>query len=167
MSTKKLTLLALLTASSLILFVVEAQIPLPIPVPGVKLGLSNVVTLVALYLFDRKSAGVILVLRIVLGNFVVGNLMLLLYSLAGGLLCLLVMGALQPLMGERQIFLLSIFGAIAHNAGQLLVAILVTETPALLAYAPILLVSAMVTGFFTGHCAQALLRRVKDSAWNA
>jgi len=161
MKSKELTLLSMLTAVGLIIFVVEAQIPLPVPIPGVKLGLSNVVILFALWTLSRRAAGIVLTMRIVLGNFVVGNLMAMLYSLAGGLLCFLVMALMRPLFSSRQIFLLSIFGAIAHNVGQLAVAVLVTGTPSILVYAPILLLSGMVTGFFTGQCAQAVIAHME------
>lgn len=162
MKTRDLTLLALLTATGLILFVVEAQIPLPIPIPGIKLGLSNVVTLFALRLLGRRAAGTVLLLRILLGNFVVGNLSVMLYSMAGGLLCYVVMLLLHPLFSDKQVFILSMLSAIAHNAGQLAVAIWVTGTPSLLVYAPVLLLSALITGFFTGQCAQAVILHMKQ-----
>lgn len=161
MKSKELTLLSMLTAVGLIIFVVEAQIPVPVPIPGVKLGLSNVVILFALWTLSRRAAGIVLILRIVLGNFVVGNLMAMMYSLAGGLLCFLVIALLRPLFSSQQIFLLSIFGAIGHNVGQLAVAVLVTGTPSILVYAPILLLSGIVTGFFTGQCAQAVIAHME------
>lgn len=157
MNTKRLCTLALLSATALVIFVVEAQIPLPLPVPGVKLGLSNVVTLFALRLLGRRAAGTVLLVRILLGSFVLGTLSALLYSLAGGLLCYLLMALLHPLFPDKQIFILSMLGAIAHNVGQLTVAIWVLGTPSLLYYAPALLLAALVTGFFTGHCAQAVV----------
>lgn len=161
MKTRDLTLMALLTAVGLILFVVEAQIPLPLPLPGVKLGLANVVTLFALWILSRRAAATVLLLRVVLGNFVVGNLMTLLYSLSGGLLCLLVMALMKPLFSDRQIFILSMFGAMAHNIGQLAAAVFVMGTPSILLYAPALLLSGLITGFFTGQCAQAVILHMK------
>jgi heptaprenyl diphosphate synthase len=162
MKTRRLTTLALLTASALILFVVEQQIPLPVPLPGVKLGLANVVTLVTLWLFGRRDAATVLFLRILLGNFVVGNLSAMLYSMAGGILCYLVMSLLRPLFSDKQVWLLSMFGAMAHNAGQLGAAVFVTGTPSLvLVFGPFLLIAGMSTGFFTGWAAQALLAHGK------
>ena len=161
MSSKRLCLLALLVASSLIIFVVDAQIPVPIPIPGVKLGLSNVVILFALWTLGWRDAAIVLFLRIVLGNFVVGNLMAMLYSMAGGILCFIILCLLKPLFSVQQVFLLSMFGALAHNAGQLAVAILVLGTPSVLLYAPVLVLSGLVTGFFTGQCAQAILLRLE------
>lgn len=157
MRTKKLTQMAMLSAVAIIIFVVEAQIPLPVAIPGMKLGLSNVVTLFALWTLGKKEAGLILLVRILLGNIVAGTFMMMLYSAVGGLLCLLLMMVMKPLFSEKQIWILSIFGAIAHNAGQLGTAVFVTSTPGLLLYAPVLLLSAIVTGFFTGQCAQAAI----------
>lgn len=161
MKTRDLTLMSMLTAVGLIIFVVEAQIPVPVAIPGVKLGLSNVVTLFALWTLSRRAAATVLILRVVLGNFVVGNLMVLFYSLSGGLLCLLVMALMKSLFSEKQIFILSMFGAMAHNIGQLAVAVFVMGTSSILLYAPILLLSGLITGFFTGQCAQAVILHMK------
>ena len=95
MNVKKLTTMAMLTAISMIVFLIEAQIPLPIAIPGVKLGVANVITLFAIWTLGRREAGVILLIRIVLGNLIVGSVMAMLYSLAGGLLSGAVMIALK------------------------------------------------------------------------
>ena len=160
MNVKKLTTLAMLTAISMIVFLIEAQIPLPFAVPGVKLGIANVITLFALWMYGWKEAGAVLIVRIILGNIIVGNVMGMLYSLAGGLLCWIVMSLMKPHMNRNQIWIMSVFGAIAHNAGQLAVAVWVSGTPALAAYAPVLLIAALITGFFTGQCAQAVLNHI-------
>ena len=86
MRVKRLTRCALLTAIALAIFVLEAQIPIPFPVPGMKLGLSNIITLFALFSFGWKDALAIVVIRILLGNLASGQVMALLYSLGGGLL---------------------------------------------------------------------------------
>ena len=78
---------ALFAGMALVIFAVEACIPLPIPIPGIKLGLANVVTLVAIYLLGMRQAFMILLVRIVLGNFITGQMMALIYSLSGGILC--------------------------------------------------------------------------------
>lgn len=162
MNTKTLTRVAMLSALALIVFAIEAQIPAPVPIPGVKLGLANVITLFALWYLGRREAFMVLMVRIVLGAFVAGTLMTMLYSLAGGLLSFAVTVLMKPLFSQRQIWLHSVFGSIAHNAGQLIVAVLVLGTPTLfLAYGPMLLLSAIVTGLFTGACAQAVLQHMK------
>ena len=160
MNVKKLTTLAMLTAISMIVFLIEAQIPLPFAIPGVKLGIANVITLFTLWIYGWKEAGAVLLVRIVLGNLIVGNVMAMLYSLSGGLLCWLVMSLLRPHMDRKQIWIMSIFGAIAHNAGQLAVAVAITQTPQVAWYGAVLLVAGIVTGFFTGQCAQAVLNHM-------
>ena len=158
MKTRQLTQTAMLSAMALVIFMVEAQVPLPIPVPGVKLGLANVITLFALWTLGRRAAGTVLLVRIVLGSFVVGNLMTMSYSLAGGVLCFLLMALMKPLFSETQIWILSVFGAIGHNVGQLAIAVAITGTPSiLLPIGPVLMLSGIVTGLFTGLCAQAVI----------
>ena len=160
MNVKKLTTMAMLTAISMIVFLIEAQIPLPFVVPGVKLGIANVITLFAIWTLGWKEAGAILIVRIILGNLIVGNVMGMLYSLAGGVLCWVIMTLLKPLMRRNQIWIMSIFGALGHNAGQLAVAVWVSGTAALAWYAPVLILAALITGFFTGQCTQAVLNHI-------
>ena len=110
MNVKKLTTMAMLTAISMIVFLIEAQIPLPIAIPGVKLGVANVITLFAIWTLGRREAGVILLIRIVLGNLIVGSVMAMLYSLAGGLLCWVIMCLMKPITSRKHIWVMSIFG---------------------------------------------------------
>ena len=131
MNVKKLTYMALLTAISMIVFLIEAQIPLPFAVPGVKLGIANVITLYAIWTLGWKEAGAILIVRIILGNIIAGNVMAMAYSLAGGLLCWVLMSLLKPIMNRNQIWIMSVLGAIAHNAGQLAVAVFISGTVAI------------------------------------
>ena len=136
MKPKKLLALALLTSVSLILFVLEAQIPAPVPVPGVKLGLGNVIVVCVLFLYGRKEALAVLLAKVLLSAVLTGNLGALAYSLAGGLLSLGVMCLLRGLLSERQLWIGSVIGAMFHNLGQLLAALVIAETPGLLAYLP-------------------------------
>ena len=160
MNAKKLTTMAMLTAISMIVFLIEAQIPLPIAIPGVKLGVANVITLFAIWTLGRREAGAILLIRIVLGNLIVGNVMGMLYSLAGGVLCWVIMCLLKPVTSRNHIWVMSIFGALGHNAGQLAVAVFVSGTPSIAFYAPVLILAGMITGFFTGQCAQLVLNHM-------
>lgn len=160
MKTKKLTSMALLTGIALVVFVIENQIPAPVPIPGVKLGLANTVTLMAIWLLGPKEGAVVQLLRVVLGSFICGTVSAMLYSLAGAALCLGVMCALKPLLGRKQIWFMSIVGALAHNIGQMAAAVAITQTPSLLAYLPVLGISAVITGLFTGLCAQFTLERL-------
>jgi heptaprenyl diphosphate synthase len=158
---KEISKIALLAAVALILFVVEAQIPVPVPFPGVKLGLANVVTLFAIFSIGRKKAAIVLLIRIVLGNLVTGQAAAMVFSLTGGAVCYIVMCAVRRFVTERQIWVVSIFGAIGHNLGQLVVAAFVVGTASVFLHLPILLVSGILTGLFTGLCAQYLYGHLK------
>ena len=159
--TKRLTRNALLTAAALIIFVVEAQIPIPVPIPGVKLGLANVITVYAMFLCGPVDTLAILLCRIILGSIFCGQMMSFLYSLCGGVLCYVVMTAMRRIVNENQIWVCSVIGAAAHNIGQITVAIAVLQTPAVLSYLPVLLISGIITGAFTGFCAHFVVHRMK------
>lgn len=161
METRKLTYMALLTTLALIIFVLESFIPAPVPVPGIKLGLANIITLYALWTLRPGEALAILLTRIVLGSIFTGQLMSLLYSLGGGLLCFVLTLAARRILSSRQIWVSSILGAIAHNVGQILVAIVLTSTPGVAVYLPLLLISAIITGAFTGFAAQQLYHHMQ------
>lgn len=160
MKVRQLLRMALLTAIALIIFLVEAQIPNPIPIPGVKLGLANVVTVYAVFALGPGPALMILFCRVFLGSVFSGQMMMFLYSLGGGLLCWCAMCVLRRMVTGKQIWVCSVFGAIFHNIGQMAVAVAITRTPALLAYLPALLISGILTGAFTGVAAQVLLNRL-------
>lgn len=159
--TKRLTLLAVMTAAALCVFVLEAQLPPLTPTPGVKLGLANVFTLFALYVLDAKSALVLLLVRVVLGGFVTGQVSAMGYSLCGGLSSYVVLLLLYRRFPGNQLWALSVLSALAHNLGQLLLASLVMGTTAIFWYAPILFLAAILTGAFTGLTAQVVLKHWK------
>ena len=158
MNVKKLTELALLTALALIIFVIELQIPNSVPIPGVKLGLANIITVFAVYHYRASEVALIVFARILLGSFFSGNMMALMYSMAGGCLCLVGMLGLKHILTERCIWICSVLGAVLHNIGQITVACLIAGW-GLLAYFPFLLVSGCIAGAFTGGCAQIVLKR--------
>lgn len=158
MSTKKLTTLSMLTAISLIIFIVEAQIPPLAPIPGVKMGLANVITMVTLVWFGRKEAFTVLIVRIILGSIFAGQMVSFMYSLAGGLLCFLMMSLTIKIFKIHQLWIVSVFGALSHNIGQIAVAVFVTGTWQIVGYFPILAVSAVITGAFTGLAASFVVR---------
>ena len=130
---KRLTLLALFTTLALAIYYVESLLPTLVPIPGIKLGLANIITLLVLKNFSAKEAFLVL--------------------LAGGILCLLAMWLINRLLSGSFLFLTSIFGALFHNLGQLLVAILFTKSLAVLSSVPFFILSAAITGLFTGLCA--------------
>ena len=159
MKTKKLTRLALLTALALIIFIIELQFPDIIPLPGVKLGLANIITVYAVYKFSAKEVAMIVVSRVFLGSVFGGNLSALPYSMSGALLCLIGMLLIKKAVPLKFIWLSSILGAILHNTGQMAAAVLMTGTLTVLSYYPFLIVSGCIAGAFTGICAQLLIKR--------
>ena len=162
MQTKKLTRMALLTAIALTIFMVEAQIPALVPIPGVKLGLSNIVTVFAVYTMGSKEGAMILAARIFLGAVFAGNFSTIFYSAAGGACAIFVTIGLKRLLTQGQLWVAGALGAVAHSIGQMAVAVAITGTPGLLMYLPVLVICSIVTGLFTGFCAQLLVKRGKE-----
>ena len=162
MKTKKLCLMGLLTAIALTIFMVEAQIPALVPVPGVKLGLSNIITVFAVFAMGPKEAASILFVRIFLGAVFAGNFSTIFYSAAGGGLAIGITILLRKCLTRKQIWVAGCLGAMAHSVGQVAMAILLTSTPGLIIYLPPLIAISIVTGLFTGLCAQFLVNRGKN-----
>ena len=159
--TKKLALMAVLTAIALTIFMLEAQLPAPVPIPGVKLGLANIVTLTAMLILGRREAGAILAARIVMVAVFAGNPSAMLYSAAGGVLAYAAMCLLVGVVPEKRLWAVSAVSAVAHNMGQLLACVLVVKTPGVFIYAPALIVSGVITGVFTGFGAMYLVRALR------
>lgn len=153
---KKYAVMAILTSVSLILFTVEAALP-PIPIQGVKLGFSNIVTLISMVILGKQEAFLILVMRITLASVFSGSILSFLFSIVGGIMAFAIMALTINIFGRKKIWITSVLGAIFHNAGQLAVAVFATGTPAVSIYAPILLLSAIVTGTIIGVVTTALL----------
>ena len=161
MKTKKLTLLALLSAIALTIFMVEAQIPALVPVPGVKMGLANIVTVFAVFALGAKEGAAVLFVRIFLGAVFAGNFSTIFYSAGGGLCAIGITILLKKILTQKQLWVAGCLGAIAHSAGQMTVAILLTGTPGLIVYLPVMVAISILTGCFTGLCAQFLVNRGK------
>ena len=157
MKTKKLCVLALLSAVALSIWAAEGLIPPIVPLPGIRLGLANILLLLTLYLYGRRETALVLTVRLVLGAALAGTLMSFLYSLAGGLLAFAVMALLKPRVRETKVWALSAYAAVAHNLGQLLCARLLLGTPGIWWYLPALMLSGILTGLFTGFCARFAL----------
>ena len=159
MKTRRLTLLALLTAIALTIFMIEAQIPALVPIPGIKLGLANIVTVFAVFALGPKDAVLILAARIFLGAVFAGNFSTIFYSAAGGACAFLVSIGLRRVLTNKQLWVAGALGAVAHSIGQMAMAVLLTGTPGLIAYLPVMIAVSLVTGTFTGLCAQFLVNR--------
>lgn len=157
--TFRLTLCALLLALALTLSYVERFFPLQlaIPLPGVKLGLANIVSLAALYLLGGKSAFSILILRCILASAFGGGFTSLVFSLSGGLLSMTAM-ILSRKLPFLSIYGVSILGAAAHSIGQICAAMLMMHSVQIAAYLPVLLIAALFTGFAIGAASAGVLR---------
>ena len=152
MPLKKLTLLSLFTTISLAVYAIESAVPPLVPIPGIKLGLANIVTLVLLRRFRAADALMVLFCRILLSALLFGQALSLIYSLAGGLTSLLVMCIVTRLLRNKRVYLTGAMGGLTHNMGQLLTAYAVTATGGVFAYLPFLALSGVITGLFTGLC---------------
>lgn len=161
MNVKKMTILAMFTTIALTIFIIESMLPALAPIPGIKLGLANIVTLVVLLLFGWKEAFLVLFMRIFLSSLFTGQLVYLMYSVMGGLFCYMAMVLLNAIFQGHFIFLTSIFGAIFHNIGQIIAAYLLLWNGAIFVYIPILMISAIVTGLFTGLCAHFSVKHLR------
>ena len=161
--TQQLALGAVLTALALGLSVMENFFPVTavIPLPGVKLGLANIVTLFALYRLGAKPAMSILIARCLLGSLFAGNFSALLYSLMGGVVAMLVMIGLKQ-SKRLSIFGVSIGGAAGHNLGQIAAACITLGNTAVLGYLPILLAASLITGTLTGLVSSLMFRAMRN-----
>lgn len=164
LTTRQLTVCALLTAMALGLSYLENLFPLTlaIPIPGVKLGLANIVTVFALYVLGPAQALLILAARCLLGAMFAGNMNALLFSLLGGFAAMAAMIALAR-TGKLSIYGVSVGGAAAHNCGQITAAVLTLGNTAPLYYLPILLAVALVTGALTGLVSACLFRALEHT----
>lgn len=163
-TTKQLTLCALLTAMALALSYLENLFPLSlaIPIPGVKLGLANIVTVFALYALGAGEALLILLARCFLGSLFAGNMNALLFSLLGGLSAMGTMIGLSRLRG-LSVYGVSTGGAAAHNCGQILAALLTLGSTAPLYYLPVLLAVSLLTGGLTGLASACLFQGLRHT----
>lgn len=162
MTTKQIAQYGMLTSMMLVLGLVERQFMLVPGVPGIRLGLSNTVLLYALCLMSMRGAWLLMGLKVVLGGFLYAGVSGMFYSLAGGMLSML---AMLLALRVRGIGLagVSVCGAVAHMAGQVLVSRVLLGSWAALVQAPLLLVAAVVTGVLTGVIAQSVCRALASS----
>ena len=162
LTTKKLALCAVLTALALGMSTLESLFPVSVlvPLPGIKLGLANIVTVFALYRLGDIPALAILIARCLLGAMFAGNASALLFSLMGGVLAMLTMIVLRRVRG-LSVYGVSIAGAAAHNIGQICAAMVVLGGTAVLGYLPVLLGVSLITGTLTGFVASLLFRAMR------
>lgn len=149
------------TALALIFSYVETLIPIHFGIPGMKLGLANLIIVIALYKMRVQEAFMLSVVRVLLAGFLFGNYFSIIYSLAGALLSLSVMAELKRTEGFS-VMGVSIAGGVFHNIGQLIVAMLVVETFSVAYYVPVLLAAGLVTGLLIGIASNEMLKRLKN-----
>lgn len=163
--TQRLVFLSLLVALGTALHLVEALLPLPVPLPGVKLGLANIVTLLAIYQYGFRDGLTVALLRVLLGSLLGGVFLspAFLLGVSGALIGTLLMALL---VGHCRCFSpigISMAGAVGHNLGQLLAASLLLQSAATIFYLPVLLLAGIPTGIFTGYVLKALLEECKKT----
>lgn len=157
---KKVAILGVFLALALICSYIESLIPFYFGVPGMKLGLTNVVVLLLLYFFGAKEALLVSMMRILLSGFMFSNAFSILYSLAGGILSWAVMLLLKK-TGRFHMVSISICGGITHNLGQILVAMVVVKNYYIFGYFPFLFIGGGITGLLIGLVAQEIYLRTK------
>ncbi len=155
----KVAYFGVFTAVALVFSYVESLIPIHIGIPGVKLGFANLIVVIALYKMSIKEAYILSVVRIILAGFMFGNLFAILYSLAGGILSLMIMCVLKK-TNQFSIYGISMAGGVFHNIGQLIMAAIVLESVSIGYYFPVLLISGLVTGLVIGVISNEMLKRL-------
>ena len=148
------------TALAMIFSYVETLIPINLGIPGVKLGLANLVIVVTLYKMGSKEAYILSIVRVLLAGFLFGNLFSIVYSMSGGLLSLTAMMILRR-TDKFSVLGVSMAGGVFHNIGQLLMAAIVLESLSITYYLPVLLISGVATGVLIGFIANEMLKRLK------
>lgn len=160
--TRKMVLLSILISQALALHVIERAIPIPVPIPGVKLGLANIISLFTIIVFGYKETIIVVLLRTFLGSLFGGGISSFLYSLSGGLLSATVMATMHT--KHKDIFsivTISTVGAVFHNIGQIAAASLVISNAYLFYYLPVLLISGVITGVMIGLTVQYAINPLK------
>ena len=168
-STRRLVYLSLLLAMATTLHVLEGLFPIPLPFPGVKLGLANIITLLVLYLYDLRAGLTVAIARVFLGSLLGGTFLApgFLLGLTGAVLSTLLMALLVKKTTCFSPLGISLAGAVAHNLGQLLMASLLLQNQAVFFYLPVLLLAAIPSGLVTGYILQRLLERLEKTGIRA
>lgn len=159
MKSKRVATNGILIALAFLFSYIESIIPLPIPIPGIKLGLANLVVISGLYTLGAKEAFVLSIIRVVLVGFTFGSPSTMMFSLAGGILSWFLMAVFKK-MKILSITGVSIIGGITHNIGQILVAILIVNNTMLIYYLPYLLLAGAITGMVIGILGSIIVSRL-------
>lgn len=162
---KKEAIIIILICNAILISLLELIIPIPIPIPGVKLGLANIITIIAIAFLDLKDVLTITFLRCIVVAALSKGITMLPFSLAGGLLSSVAMWVFYKKMSRIfSIKGISIVGALTHNIAQLAVASLILREAVMLYYLPVLLISAIITGLITGSISELTVQEIKKRA---
>ncbi len=159
--TKKLCLTAMYAAVAIVIFVAEAQLPPLTPLPWIKLGLANIVTVVAMLRIGKKEAAAVVLVRVLLGNLFTGQPISMIYSLAGAIPAFAVTVGMLWLVGKERLWAVSAAAAIFHSLGQLLAASVMSGSFGVMLYAPLMTAASVVSGVFTGLAAQSYIKHTQ------
>ena len=162
-STYNIAMCGVLTALAMIFSYIESIIPVPIPVPGIKLGVANIAVITILYTLGIKEAVIINILRISLTAMLFGNLNSFLFSIAGAVLSMVTMIVLKKI-DSFSYFVVSVSGAIMHNVGQIIAAIFIMGSSAIIYYLPVLIIAGVITGIIIGIVSGIVVKYVKKGA---
>ncbi|MBR0226808.1 MAG: Gx transporter family protein [Clostridia bacterium] len=158
--TRRVALCGLLIAMMLVLGFVESRIPINVGVPGIKLGLSNGVLIFAVYMLDLPTAWMLMALKVTLSGLLFGGFNTIMYALAGGVVSMLAMSLLSRVKGMHPVTV-SMAGGVAHNVGQVALAMIILQTPQLLYYMAVLMLVGLACGALTGVVANSVMKHLK------
>lgn len=161
--TSKMVYISLLVAQALVLFLFERMIPVPFITPGAKLGLANIIIVIALYTLDNyKEAFLVIFLRLLLSTMFGGTLSSFFFSLAGSIFSFIIMVIIKELFKDKvSIIGVSTAGGVFHNIGQLLVAVFIVKNIGVMLYLPVLSIAGIVTGIFVGLTSNLAVKHLK------
>lgn len=157
---KNIAMCGILTTLAMIFSYIDSLISIPIPVPGVRIGISNIAIITVLYIVGVKEAVIVNILRITLTSILFGNITSFWFSITGGMLSIVIMVLLKKIDTFSMVGV-SVAGGVSHNIGQIIAAVLIMETNAILYYLPVLLITGTFTGIIIGIVAAMVLKRLK------
>lgn len=163
-NTKRIVILGLMVAQALVLSIIESWIPIPLPFPGVKLGLANIITLTVIVFYGFKDALSVVLIRCILSSVFGGGITGFLFSVVGGIFSAVIMYTLYK-RGSKvfSIIGISIAGAVSHNIAQLVIASVIMKDAAIYTILPVLLISGVIMGLFVGLCSSFLEKALRNT----
>jgi heptaprenyl diphosphate synthase len=162
--TRKSIILAIFVAQAIVLSVIESLIPLTTALPGIKLGLANIIIITSIVFFGLRDSLILVALRTTIFSFLTGGFTVFLFSISGGILSTIAMSLMYYKLGSSfSIIGISIAGAVMHNIGQLMMASAIMKDLSVINYLPVLILSGVVTGSFVGLCSSYLIKALRKN----